>query len=99
MNKIKPKIYTKANKLICDWSDKKNYLIHYRLLKFYVRHGMIVDKIHEIPSFKQSQWLDKKSLIHKNEVRLKMNSKKICTNYLITDFTVKQWKRWEIVWG
>ena len=27
---IKPKIYTKAKKLICHWSDKKNYLIHYR---------------------------------------------------------------------
>ena len=46
-------------KLICDWSNKKNYLIHYRKLKFYVRHGMIVDKVHEIISFKQSRWLEK----------------------------------------
>ena len=30
--------YTKAKKLICDWTDKKNYLIHYRMLKFYGRH-------------------------------------------------------------
>ena len=48
MNKIKPKNYTKAKKLLCDWSDKKNYLIHYRMLKFYVRQGMIIDKVHEI---------------------------------------------------
>ena len=40
------------------WSDKKKYLIHYRMLKFYVRHGMVVEKIHEIISFKQSKWLE-----------------------------------------
>ena len=29
------------------------------MLKFYVRHGMIVDKVHEIMSFKQSKCLEK----------------------------------------
>ena len=29
------------------------------MLKFYVRHGMVVEKIHEIISFKQSKWLEK----------------------------------------
>ena len=57
MKTIKPDTYTQFKKLICDWSDKKNYLIQYRLLKFYVRHGMITDKLHEIKSFKQSKWL------------------------------------------
>ena len=59
MKKIKPKNYAKYKNLICDWTDKKNYLFHYRMLKFYVRHGMVVDKIHEIVSFKQSNWLEK----------------------------------------
>ena len=59
MKEIIRDTYTQNKKLICDWSDKKNYLFHYRLLKFYVRHGMIVDKIHEIISFKQSKWLEK----------------------------------------
>ena len=58
MKSIKPENYTKSNKLICDWTDKKKYLIHYRMLKFYIRHGMIVEKIHEIISFKQSKWLE-----------------------------------------
>ena len=58
MNGIKPENYTKSKKLICDWTDKKKYLIHYRMLKFYVRHGMIVEKIHKIKSFKQSKWLE-----------------------------------------
>ena len=31
--KIKPKIYAKAKKLISGWTDKKNPLINYRLLK------------------------------------------------------------------
>ena len=58
MKSIKPKNYTRSKKLICDWTDKKNYLIHYRMLKFYIRHGMIVEKVHEIISFKQSKWLE-----------------------------------------
>ena len=58
MKSIKPENYTKSKKLICDWSDKKKYLIHYRMLKFYVRHGVVVEKIHEIISFKQSKWLE-----------------------------------------
>ena len=59
MKEIKPNTYIQTSKLICDWSDKKNYLIHYRMLKFYIRHGMIVDKVHDIISFKQSRWLEK----------------------------------------
>ena len=59
MKEIKPDTYKQTSKLICDWCDKKNYLIHYRMLKFYVRHGMIVDKVHEIISIKQSRWLER----------------------------------------
>ena len=59
MKEIKPMKYTKVKKLICDCIDKKKYWIHYKMLRFYVRHGMIVDKIHEIFSFKQSKWLKK----------------------------------------
>ena len=59
MKEIKPDAYTQTSKLICDWSNKKNYLSHYRMLKFYVRHGMIVEKVHNVISFKQSRWLEK----------------------------------------
>ena len=52
MKKIKPRNYTKSKKLLCDWTDKKRYPILNRLLKFYVRQGMIVEKIHGIISFK-----------------------------------------------
>ena len=55
MIKHKPKHYTDTSKIVC---DKKNFLVHYRNLKFYVRIGMIIEKIHKILSFKQSFWLE-----------------------------------------
>ena len=59
MKEIKPDTYIQNRKLICDFSDKKNYLVHYRMLKFYLKHGMIVERVHNIISFKQSRWLEK----------------------------------------
>ena len=58
MKEIKPDNYTSIKKLICDWSDKKNYLVHFRMLKFYIRHGMTIDKVNNIISFKQNKWLE-----------------------------------------
>ena len=34
MKEIKLDTYNQTKKLICDWSDNKNYLVHYRMLKF-----------------------------------------------------------------
>ena len=59
MKEAIPDTYTQTKKLICDWSDKNNYLIHYRMLKFYVGHGMEILKVHTDISFKQSEWLEK----------------------------------------
>ena len=55
MKQIKPEKYTKIEKLICDCTDKKDYVIQNWMLKFYVRHGMVVDKVHEIISFEQNK--------------------------------------------
>ena len=46
MKKIKPRKNTQPKKLFHDRTDEKNYFIHYRMSKIYVRHGMILDKIH-----------------------------------------------------
>ena len=59
LKEIKPDTYIQTKKLICDWSDKKNYLVHYRMLKFNPRRGMIVDKVHNKISFRQNRWLEK----------------------------------------
>ena len=56
---MEPDTYTQSKQLICDWSDKRNYLVHYRMLKFYIKHGMVVEKVQEVISFKQSKWLEK----------------------------------------
>ena len=58
MNEIKPITYTQTKKFLCDWSDKKNYLIHYRMLKIYIKHGMEVEKVHSVISFEQSKGLE-----------------------------------------
>ena len=59
MKEIIPDTYTQTKKLLCDWSDKKNCLVHNKMLKFDVRYGMVIDKVHQIISFKQSKWLEK----------------------------------------
>ena len=59
MSKNKPITYSQTKRIICDLSDKKACLINYRMLKFYVRHGMVFNTVCEIISFKQSNWLEK----------------------------------------
>ena len=59
MKSIMPKNYVSHKKLICDWTDKRNYLIHYRMLKFYIKHGIKIKQVHSIISFKQNKWLEK----------------------------------------
>ena len=51
---------------------RKNYvieliLVHYRMLKFFVRHGMAVDKNHEIISFKHNKSLEKIKFLYTKE--------------------------------
>ena len=54
------------------------------MINFYVRHGMVVEKFHEIVSFKQSKWLEKKLLlVLKNETELKMVKEKTSETYLL----------------
>ena len=55
MNEIKPNNNTQKKKLVCDWMDKKKYLIHYRMLKLSLRHGMTVDKEQEMFSYKRNK--------------------------------------------
>ena len=59
MKTIKPDAYTQAKKQICDWTDKKSFLNDFRMLKVYVRHGMVIDKVLETFSFRQIEWLEK----------------------------------------
>lgn len=47
----------KIDKLLLTLSEKKNYVVHYRMLKLALRHGLVLKKVHRILSFKQGKWL------------------------------------------
>ena len=59
MTKNKPITNTQTKKSLSDWSDKKNCLVHFWVLILFVRLGMVVDKVFEIFSVRQSKWLEK----------------------------------------
>ena len=44
---------TNTEKLILDQNNKTKYMVHYRMLKFYVKMGVKVTKIHRVFKFKQ----------------------------------------------
>ena len=48
---------------------KKNYVVHYRNLKYYLLNGLILKKVHKILDFKQRDWM--KSYIDFNTQRRK----------------------------
>ena len=49
----------KTKKLVLDFEDKKEYVVHYRMLKLGLRHGIRIVKLHRVISFFQSFWLRK----------------------------------------
>ena len=70
--KIKNKYDIKSegiNKLVPNLLPKKNYVVHYRNLKYYLSKGWILTKVHKILEFKQSDWM--KSYIDFNTQRRK----------------------------
>ena len=48
---------SKVKKLLQTLFDKKNNVLHYKLLKIYVSLVLIVAKVHRVLQFKQANWL------------------------------------------
>ena len=61
-----------VEKLIPNLYNKKKYVVHYEVLKLYVKHGVRITKIHRGITFKESVWL--KDYIDMN-TRLRTKSK------------------------
>ena len=53
---LKKKI-EKCNKLICDFDDEKNYVVHIKALKQALNYGLILNKVHRVIQFNQKAWL------------------------------------------
>ena len=61
-----------VEKLIPNFYNKKKYVVHYEALKLYVKHGLVITKIHRGITFRESAWL--KDYIDMN-TRLRTKSK------------------------
>lgn len=48
---------TKNDKLLLTFYDKNNYVVHYKMLKLALEHGLVLKKIHRVLQFKQTAWL------------------------------------------
>ena len=53
-----PKEFYLHSTLICDWSDKFRFLVHYKRLNFLVGHAMIFEKVNRVISLEQTPWLE-----------------------------------------
>ena len=47
----------KCNKPVCDFHEKKNYVIHIKASKQALNHGLILKKVHRLIQFNQKAWL------------------------------------------
>ena len=47
----------KCNQLICDFHDKKNYVVDIKALKQELNHGLILKKVPRVIPFNQKAWL------------------------------------------
>lgn len=58
---------SKQSKLVLTLYDKKSYVVHYRMLKFALMHGLKLKKVHRILKFKQSTWMKKYITLNSHE--------------------------------
>ena len=71
----------KCNKLVFDFHDKKNYVVHIKALKQVLNQGLILKKLHRVIQFNHKAWL--KPYIDMNTIlrtESKMILKKISLN-------------------
>ena len=47
----------KLEKLVCSIEDKEKYVIHIRVLKQALNHGLVLRKVHRVIQFNQEDWL------------------------------------------
>ena len=48
----------KCNKVVYNLYDKENYVVHIRILKQLLNHGLVLKKVNRIIKFNQKTWLN-----------------------------------------
>lgn len=64
---------SKEKRLFLTLENKSHYVVHYRNLKFYLRHGLILKKIHRVFQFTQKPFL-KMYIDHNTQLRTAANN-------------------------
>ena len=54
---LERKIVNKVEKLICNIEDKEKYVMHIKVLKQALNHGLVLKKVHRVTQFNQKDWL------------------------------------------
>ena len=69
----------KVEKLVCSIEEKEKYVIHIRLLKHALNHGLVLKNVHRVIRLNQEDWLLKayNNMNNKLRKKVKMISKKI----------------------
>ena len=83
----------KVEKLICNIEDKEKYVMHIKVLKQALNHGLVLKKVHRVIQFNQKKWL-------KPYIDMNTNLRKEAKNDFEKDFFKlmnnsifgKQWK-------
>ena len=47
----------KIEKLICNIEDKEKYVVHIKVLKQALNHGLVLKKVHRVIQFNKKDWL------------------------------------------
>ena len=47
-----------SKKLLLTLEDKKNYVVHYRNLQFYLKQGMKLKRVRRVLEFEQECWME-----------------------------------------
>ena len=55
--KKKRKKINKAEKVICNIEDKEKYVMHIKVVKQALTHGLVLKKVHRVIQFNQKDWL------------------------------------------
>ena len=48
----------KIEKIICSTEDKEKYVVHIKVLKQVLNHGLVLKKVHRVIQFNQKDWLN-----------------------------------------